>query len=182
MAKYDSDTIDEVKPAEVPVEPINTGYDIPPPQWVRGTVVPQDTAVKDMTESEYAQYMYENLTPFWAIRANLIYQHDPVISSLEPSTAAIGDPSFTLKVTGETFTNESVIVFAGHDENTTLNEDGTLSTGVNMAFWHGPDTIPVMVRNGSMYSEPAEFTFTAAAPEADAADDDEPARKSKKRK
>jgi len=179
MAKHDSDTIDEVKPAEAPVEPINTGYDIPPPQWVRGTVVPKDTAVKDMTESEYAQYMYENLTPFWAIRANLIYQHDPVISSLEPSTAAIGDPSFKLVVTGETFTNESVIVFAGHDENTQLNEDGTLSTGVNMAYWHGPDVIPVMVRNGSMYSEPAEFTFTAAAPEA-AEVDTWPKKKAKK--
>ncbi|RPI36050.1 MAG: hypothetical protein EHM67_13095, partial [Hyphomicrobiaceae bacterium] len=96
MAKHDSDTTEEVKPAVVAEAPINTGYDIPPPQWVPGTVVPLNTATKDMTESEYAQYMYDNLTPFWAIRANLIYQHDPVITGLEPATAAIGDPSFTL--------------------------------------------------------------------------------------
>jgi hypothetical protein len=53
-----------------------------------------------------------------------------------------------------------VIVFAGYDEPTALNEDGTLSTGVNMGVWHGADTVPVCVRNGSLVSEPLDFTFT----------------------
>jgi len=170
MAKYESDTIEEVKPeataAEAPVEPAGFEYDTPPAVWVPGTVVPQDTVPEDMTPSEYAQWMYDNHTPFWAIKKNLLLQYPPVLSGLEPSTAAIGDPSFTLKVSGTGFVPyESVIVFAGHDEPTTLNEDGTVSTGVNMGTWFGPDTIKVSVRNGSQVSEPLDFVFTAGAPE-----------------
>jgi hypothetical protein len=37
-------------------------------------------------------------------------------------------PDFDLHVTGENFTTASIIYFAGHDEPTTLNEDGTVST------------------------------------------------------
>jgi len=190
---YHADTIDEVKPEPVvtPVEAppvVNMEYDTPPPEWVPGTVVPQDTAPEDMTPTEYIQWMYDNWTPFWAIKKNLLLRYPPVLSGLEPTTAAIGDPSFTLKVSGTGFiVHESTIVFAGLDEPTQLNEDGTVSTGVNMDYWHGPDVIQVQVRNGTQYSEPLEFTFTAAAPEADAADadagyGDEPAKKAKKKK
>ena len=195
MRKYeadtDTDTIEEVKPeAKVeaaPVEPAGFEYDTPPAAWVPGTVVPQDTVPEDMTPSEYAQWMYDNHTPFWAIKKNLLLQYPPVLSGLEPSTAAIGDPSFTLKVSGTGFVPyESVIVFAGHDEPTTLNEDGTVSTGVNMGTWFGPDTIKVSVRNGSQVSEPLDFVFTAGAGgDARAVEpdygDDEP-RKAKKKK
>jgi hypothetical protein len=87
----------------------------------------------------------------------------PTISALEPDTCAIGDPDFDLHVTGENFTTASIIYFAGHDEPTTLNEDGTVSTGVNMAMWHGPDTVNVYVRNGTLHSNALEFTFTEAA-------------------
>jgi hypothetical protein len=55
-----------------------------------------------------------------------------------------------------------VIYFAGQAEPTTLNEDGTLSTGINMDYWHGPDTVPVVVQNGPEQSEPADFTFNEA--------------------
>jgi hypothetical protein len=98
----------------------------------------------------------------------------PVLSGLEPSSATIGDPSFDIHVSGEGFLQDSIIVFAGYDEPTTLNEDGTLSTGVNMSVWHGPDVLEVRVRNGAMVSEPLMFTFNAAAAsEAADADDDE---------
>src|SRR5207342_1066357 len=86
----------------------------------------------------------------------------PTITALEPDTCAIGDPDFDLHVTGENFTMASIIYFAGHDEPTTLNEDGTVSTGVNMAMWHGPDTVNVYVRNGTLHSNALEFTFTEA--------------------
>lgn len=154
--------------------PINIEYDIPPKAWVPGTVVPKDTALEDMTDAEYVQWMYENLTPFWAIRVNLLIRKPAVISSLEPATAAIGDPSFRLVVSGTGFIKDtSIIVFAGQDENTAFDEeDGTLSTGVNMDYWHGPAAVPVRVRNMSVYSEPVDFTFTAAAPEAAVAVDE----------
>jgi len=86
----------------------------------------------------------------------------PVIASIAPDTAAIGDPSFTLVVTGTGFYADSVIVFAGHDEPTTLEADGTLTTGVDMSVWLGPDTLPVQVRNFDVVSNAVYFTFTAA--------------------
>ena len=48
----------------------------------------------------------------------------------------------------KTSSGTACINFAGQDEPTTLNEDGTLSTGVNMAMWQGPDTVPVVIKNG----------------------------------
>jgi hypothetical protein len=96
----------------------------------------------------------------------------PVIASIAPDKATIGDPSFTLYITGENFFAASVVVFAGQDEPTTLNEDGTLSTGVNMDVWHGPDVLKVSVRNGSVMSNEVSFTFEGEAA-AMAADPDE---------
>ena len=200
MAEHD--TIDEVKPVDKttlpPVDndikppeglspaqeakweadhphPAGTDYDAPPKQWVPGTVVPQDTDPADMTDAEYVQWCFENRMPYWAIKKEIYLRRPPVVSGVEPNTAVIGDPSFDIHVSGEGFLQDSIIVFAGQDEPTTLNEDGTLSTGVNMGVWHGPDTLEVKVRNGSLYSEPVTFTFTGeAAPEADAGrrDDD----------
>jgi hypothetical protein len=199
MARYEADTIDEVKPVAAAAEapPLAVlEYDVPPPQWVPGTVVPQDTLPEDMTDAEYVQWCFDNKMPYWAIKKEIVLRNPPILSALNPSTAAIGDESFVLYVSGENFVEgHSVIVFAGHDEPTTLNEDGTLSTGVNMGVWHGPDVLPVMVRNGGRYSEPLEFTFTGDAPAAAAADadadydddgfgddDGKPAKKSKKKK
>jgi hypothetical protein len=103
-----------------------------------------------------------------------------------------------LKVSGTGFVMyESTIVFAGRDEPTQLNPDGTVSTGVNMGYWHGADVIEVRVRNGTQLSEPLEFTFTAPVggmrqetadyrskhdddPDRDE-HDDEPAKKKKKK-
>jgi len=140
-------------------------YDMLPEPWVAGTVVPHDTPPEDMTDAEYIQYCYDNWMPLWAIKKEIYLRKPPVLSGIEPATAEIGAPSFDLKVSGTGLIQDSIIVFAGQDEPTQLNEDGTVSTGVNMGFWHGPDTIQVCVRNGSQISEPLEFTFTAA-PEA----------------
>jgi hypothetical protein len=186
----DHDTIDEVKP-EVPT---GLEYDRPPPQWVPGTVVPQDTAPEDMTDAEYIQWCFNNRMPYWAIKKNVRLRVLPVLTSIEPSTAAIGDPGFTLYIKGEGFCSDSVIVFAGQDEPTRLDEEmTTVSTGVNMDVWHGADTLEVRVRNGDQVSEPLAFTFTAAAappadePEPDAYDDQDdddgkPAKKAKRKK
>ena len=179
--EHDTDTIDkttlppvdnDIKPPEglTPAQeakweadnphPAGSDYDAPPKQWVPGTVVPKDTDPKDMSDAEYVQWCFENKMPYWAIKKEIYLRRPPTLSGLEPSTAAIGDASFDIKVSGTGFVQDSVIVFAGYDEPTQLNEDGTLSTGVNMGVWHGADTVPVCVRNGNLVSEPLEFTFT----------------------
>ena len=85
----------------------------------------------------------------------------PAIVALSPDNATLGDPSFTMFITGTNLFAQSVIVFAGQDEPTTLNADGTLSTGINMDVWHGPDTVQVSVKNGSKMSNELPFTFAA---------------------
>jgi hypothetical protein len=99
--------------------------------------------------------------PEWATEA-------PVVTSLEPTECTLGDADFTITVSGTGFYEQSTIVFAGQDEPTTLESDGTLTTGVNMAMWQGPDTVQVGIRNGPIESNTLPFTFNAA-PEADAA-------------
>ena len=93
--------------------------------------------------------------PEWATEA-------PVVTSLEPTECTLGDANFTIAVSGTGFYEQSTIVFAGHDEPTTLESDGTLTTGVNMAVWQGPDTVQVGVRNGPIESNTLPFTFKAA--------------------
>jgi len=85
----------------------------------------------------------------------------PSVTSLDPSGATLGEPSFTMFVSGENFFADSVIVFAGQDEPTTF-ADGKLSTGINMDVWHGPDTVKVAVKNGPEVSNEVDFTFNEA--------------------
>jgi hypothetical protein len=91
----------------------------------------------------------------------------PEITALEPDYCAIGDPDFILKISGEGLSANSTIFFAGHDEPTTYNEDGTVSTGVKPSLWGAPAVVQVYVRNGTLHSNPLDFTFAAPA-EADA--------------
>jgi len=99
--------------------------------------------------------------PEWATEA-------PVVTGLEPTECTLGDADFTIAVSGTGFYEQSTIVFAGQDEPTTLESDGTLTTGVNMAVWQGPDTVQVGVRNGPIESNTMPFTFKAAeTPEAE---------------
>ena len=89
----------------------------------------------------------------------------PVVTALEPSSAALGAPSFTLHVRGTDFIEGAVIVFAGHDEPTTWVSPTELTTGVDMGVWTGPDpAVPVLVRrvDGTL-SNTLTFAFTAAA-------------------
>jgi hypothetical protein len=92
--------------------------------------------------------------PEWASEA-------PVVESITPTETTIGDPSFDVVLSGSGFYEQSVIVFASHDEPTTLT-DGKLSTGVNMDVWQGADTVKVSVRNGPIASNEVDFTFKAA--------------------
>ena len=89
----------------------------------------------------------------------------PVLSSLQPASAALGAPNFTLHVIGTGFAASDVIVFAGQDEPTTFVSATELTTGVNMGFWLGVDpAIPVYVRAlGGRASNVLMFAFTATA-------------------
>jgi hypothetical protein len=88
----------------------------------------------------------------------------PVLVSLTPTTAQIGDPDFILQVTGTGFTATSVIVFNGFDEPTTLISETEVTTGVNMTVWLTPTApLPVVVRNDTAVSNALSFTFTEAA-------------------
>jgi len=84
------------------------------------------------------------------------------VDSLDPAEAASGSADFTLDVHGTDIPPGAVIVFAGHDEPTTLNEDGTLSTGVKPSLF-APATVQVAVRVGQYLSNALDFTFTDVA-------------------
>jgi hypothetical protein len=104
----------------------------------------------------------------WVNHPTLVIPPTPVVESLNPNTAVIGVPSFDLHVVGSGFTRDSVIVFNGHDEPTTIVSPTELTTGINMAVWLGPsEPLPVLVKNGDVESNALTFTFTAegAAPE-----------------
>lgn len=85
----------------------------------------------------------------------------PTLTALSPDTSEIGAADFVLAVSGDGFTDASVIVFGTYDEPTTLQADGTLTTGVKPSLFNAPDTVPVKVRNGPAYSTPMDFEFTA---------------------
>jgi hypothetical protein len=83
----------------------------------------------------------------------------PVLSSLEPASAESGSEDFRIALSGENFTAGSVIVFGTMDEPTTLEQDGTLTTGVKPSLF-APAVVPVSVRNGPLHSNSVDFTFT----------------------
>ena len=86
----------------------------------------------------------------------------PVVTSLVPNSAEIGDASFTLHVRGTGLKVGSIIVFAGQDEPTTHVSDTELTTGVDMSVWLGADALPVLVRSpDGVLSAPMTFTFVA---------------------
>jgi len=73
----------------------------------------------------------------------------PTISALEPPSAALGDPSFTLHIKGGLFTPGSVIVWNGSDEPTTFVSWTEVTTQVNMATAEVAMAIPVAVRGAN---------------------------------
>jgi hypothetical protein len=69
------------------------------------------------------------------------------LSALLPPSAAIGDPTFAIRVIGTGFDASSVINFASQDEPTTFVSETELTTIVDMTLWLGADpAIPVLVR------------------------------------
>ena len=89
----------------------------------------------------------------------------PVISSLDPAGCEISDPEFRLYVFGSGFLPSSVIHFAGQHEPTTLEEDGSLSTGVKPQLWQSAVVVQCQIYNGDKASNAVDFEFAAAGEE-----------------
>jgi hypothetical protein len=87
----------------------------------------------------------------------------PSITAIDPASVEIGADNLTLTITGEGFGPDTVIYFASHDEPTTLEDDGTVSTGLKPSLWTAPATVQCYVRNGTLHSDPVDFEFTAPA-------------------
>lgn len=88
----------------------------------------------------------------------------PVITSISPNTVVLGSPNFDVLINGSGFTPESVIVFNGFDEPTTLVSPTQVKTGVNMSVWAAPAVVPIMVRSASgALSNAMNFAFTSTA-------------------
>jgi hypothetical protein len=89
----------------------------------------------------------------------------PVLGLLNPSSATIGDASFTLRVIGTGFDAQSQIIWNGSPEPTTYVSATELTTTVNMATATTPAAIPVSVYSGSSVMSNV-LTFTLSAPAA----------------
>jgi hypothetical protein len=88
----------------------------------------------------------------------------PEITSLNPSSVNLGEPSFDIHVMGRNFTEESVIVFNGYVEPTTFVSSTELTTIVNMTVWAAPAILPVQVLTDDIQSDPLMFEFVDPAP------------------
>ncbi len=90
----------------------------------------------------------------------------PVLLSLEPDSAGILDPDFTLAVVGSAggtpFTAASVIVFNGGDEVTTFVSPTELTTLVKPSLVSQAIDVPVKVRDAYGESNELVFSFTEA--------------------
>ena len=85
----------------------------------------------------------------------------PLILALNPNTAISTDPTdIDMIIDGEGFTENSVIVFNGYDEPTTLLSPTQVSTIVKPSIF-GVAVCPVLVRGEGGDSNTLEFEFTA---------------------
>lgn len=112
-----------------------------------------------------------SMPEFWtditlALRGETPPAADPVVTGLSPDEAEVGSADLTVSVTGTGFNAASIIVWNGGDEATTFVSETELTTIVKPSTASGAYTVPVAVRNDQVYSDPVDFTFTAA-PEAD---------------
>ena len=90
----------------------------------------------------------------------------PTLTSLEPNTAALSDPDFTIRCLGDGFDETSKIIWMGAEEPTALVSPTEVTTLVGRRWLSSPTTIDVLIRNlVDLVPEDSEtlvFTWTAA--------------------
>ena len=85
----------------------------------------------------------------------------PTLASLNPNTAVAGDPTqIVLHCIGTGFMAESVIVFNGGVEPTTMVSATELTTIVNPVTATTPGSYPVLIHTFTHETAPQMFTFT----------------------
>jgi hypothetical protein len=84
----------------------------------------------------------------------------PVLNSINPSSATIGGPDLTMNVNGSKFVDGSVIVFNNGDEPTTFESVSQLSTVIRPSTALVPGSYPVYVRNPDGQRTDMEKMFT----------------------
>lgn len=98
------------------------------------------------------------VSPIWM---EVVPDGTPVIEGLDPPEAALGSPSFTLRVLGRGFTADSVLLWNGAPEPTHRVSDTELRTTVNMETAEVATAVAVTVQAlGGLVSAPATFTLT----------------------
>jgi hypothetical protein len=113
------------------------------------------------SDEQFADKMYRAITHILTAGITKV----PVVNTLTPASAEIGDPSFTLHVHGSNFDSGSKIYFNGIEEPTTLVSATEVTTGVNMPLWLAPAVVPVLVQNSNgTTSASMNFTFTDGVP------------------
>jgi hypothetical protein len=85
---------------------------------------------------------------------------EPTLNSINPSSARIGSADVTMNVTGQRFTETSLIYFNGGAEQTIYYDAGKLSTVVKPSTASVPGSYPVWVQQGSYQTTQKMFTFT----------------------
>jgi hypothetical protein len=92
-----------------------------------------------------------------------IYDTVPCLTRLDPPSAVLGSPTFTLHVHGSGFEPDAQIVWNGSPELTIVVSPEEVTTAVNMLTAVTPGPIPIAVQNGLAVSrEPLTFTFEEA--------------------
>lgn len=86
----------------------------------------------------------------------------PVLDSIDPTEAAIGDADLTLTCRGSGFTLKSRIYFNNGEEPTTFVSETELTTTVRPSTASTPGSYPVQVRSSTAKSGDQMFTFTEA--------------------
>ena len=94
----------------------------------------------------------------------------PVLTSMTPDQLALGQPAFTLTVTGSAFDASAVVTFNGVDMTTTYVSATTLTAAVPASAVTSAGTYPVLVRNSTGCTSNV-LSFTVSAPPAVWVDD-----------
>ena len=83
----------------------------------------------------------------------------PVLATIDPKTAAVTDPAFTLTAIGADFEDVSRIALNGTDAPTVFVDADTLTTQVDPSLYPAGD-IAVTVRTGPSVSAASTLTLT----------------------
>jgi hypothetical protein len=93
------------------------------------------------SDSKFAQKAYDAIVLVLTGKSVTV----PEVTSISPTSAKLGDPSFMLHVTGKGFTGESKIIWNGSEEPTTYVSATELTTNVDMSTAEVAMSIPVAV-------------------------------------